>query len=104
MSVVLPSSTEPMVAKRSRRCAARTPGNASEVALALAVLHRRLREAVVGAGGAALGDPADLDLGDDLAEGRRRRPDRAGARRARPSGSEPARRLPFPRPVDAPTR
>ena len=39
----------------------------SEVALALAVFHRGLGDAVVGAGLAALGDPRGGDLGDHLA-------------------------------------
>ena len=42
----------------------------SEVALALAVLHRGLGDAVVGARLAALGDPRRGDLGDDVLERR----------------------------------
>src|SRR5687768_12427971 len=52
----------------------------SEVALALPVLHGRLGEAVVGAGGTPLGQPRRRDLGDDLVERRGRGLDRAGAR------------------------
>ena len=44
---------------------------ASEVANALAVLHRRLADAVVGARLAALGDARRGDLGDDLVDRRR---------------------------------
>src|SRR3954452_686661 len=77
MRVDLPSSTEPAVAKRRSSISSRA---ASEVALALAVLHRSLGEAVVGAGRAAFGQPRDGDLGDDLVVGRRRRLDRAGDR------------------------
>ncbi len=42
------------------------PPRSSEVALALAVLHRRLGEAIVGSGRAPLGDAAGRDLDDDL--------------------------------------
>src|SRR5437870_4399779 len=86
MSVLLPSSTDPAVAKRrssvigslrsSLRCAARS----SEVALALAVLHGGLGELVVGARGTPLGDPAGGHLGDDLLDGGGGRLDRPGAR------------------------
>ena len=40
----------------------------SEVALALAIFHRRLGERVVGAGRAALGDARADDLGDDVVD------------------------------------
>src|SRR5262245_25845511 len=58
----LPSGTRSsvMVFRPPRRGGLCPPGLArrsSEVALALAVLHRRLGELVVGAGRAALGDP-----------------------------------------------
>ena len=67
MRVLLPSSTDPMVAKRSRSMvsapssapAGGEPGNVVmglEVTLALAVLHGGLGEAVVGPGRAPLGD------------------------------------------------
>src|SRR3989442_1447486 len=58
ISVDLPSSTEPAVA--SRRVVA------LEVAGNLAVLHRGLADAVVGARLAALGDPGARDLDDDV--------------------------------------
>src|SRR5690606_5764824 len=51
----------------------------SEVALPLAVLHRGLRGAVVGSGGAALGDPGGRDLLDDLLDRAGRGLDGAGA-------------------------
>src|SRR5579871_4316185 len=75
ISVDLPSSTEPAVAKRSISIR-RSPGGRgrrggpgggsapSEVPLPLAVLHRRLRRAVVDAGRPALGDAGDRGLGD----------------------------------------
>src|SRR2546429_3284562 len=71
ISVDLPSSTEPAVA--SRRVVA------LEVAGNLAVLHRGLADAVVGARLAALGDPGARDLDDDVLERGRRRLDRARA-------------------------
>ena len=59
-----------------------------EVALALAVFHRRLAEGVVGPGRAALGDPRRGDLEDDVL---RRSPRSSRPRRCRscrrPSGS-----------------
>src|ERR1700685_788658 len=78
MSVLFPSSTDPMVANRRRSMvstpssgppAGGEPGNVVmglEVPLTLAVFHRRLRKAVVGPGGSALGDPGRGDLTDDL--------------------------------------
>src|SRR5437764_9008184 len=51
----------------------------SEVALPLAILHRRLGHAVVAARLPALGHFSRSDLGDDLAERARRRFDRARA-------------------------
>src|SRR3954467_13282919 len=71
MSVDLPSSTDPAVARRSE-VALEITGN-------LAVLHRGLARAVVGARLAALGDARRRDLGDDLVERRGGRLDRAGA-------------------------
>ena len=71
---------------------------ASEVPLALAVLHRGLGHPVVGAGGAALGEPAGGDLGDDLrgacARPTRRRRCSSCRRRcgSGPCGSRPSRR------------
>src|SRR5204863_6725813 len=73
MSVDLPSSTEPAVASRSEVTAA------LEVAGNLAVLHGGLADAVVGARLAALGDPRERDLGDDLVERRGAGLDRARA-------------------------
>src|SRR5262249_17899385 len=57
----------------------RPPGSPSEVPLAFAVLHRGLGGAVVGPGGAALGEPGDRHLGDDVVDRGRVRADRAGA-------------------------
>src|SRR5580692_11594561 len=91
MSVLLPSSTDPMVAKRRRSMvsaptsappAGGEPGRVVmglEVALALAVLHRRLREAVVGPGGPPLRDARTGDLADDLLHGVGARAHRARA-------------------------
>src|SRR5579862_1728550 len=83
MSVDLPSSTDPMVANRSsvEPDAGSAPGVAviSEVTLPLAVLHRRLRDPVVGPGGAPLAHPRGADLGDHLVEGEGRRAYGAGA-------------------------
>src|ERR1700722_1360525 len=78
MRVLFPSSTDPMVAKRRRSIvstpssgppAGGEPGNVVmglEVPLTLAVFHRGLREAVVGPGCSALGDPGRRDLTNDL--------------------------------------
>src|SRR5436190_17658804 len=64
MRVDFPSSTEPHVTRRrSSACWA-----ASEIADTLAVLHRSLGEAVVGARLAALGQPRRRDLVDDSAD------------------------------------
>src|SRR5947207_1957285 len=84
MSVDLPSSTDPAVAKRNNSItrvdsapAFRPSGHASaaspslEVALALAVFHAGFGDAVVGAGGAALGEPRRCDLEDDVLHRRR---------------------------------
>src|ERR1700683_1397074 len=78
MRVLLPSSTEPMVANRKRSIvstpssgppAGGEPGNVVmglEVPLALAIFHGGLREAVVGSGRSPLRDPRGGDLADDL--------------------------------------
>src|SRR5438067_13202669 len=58
ISVDLPSSTEPAVTSLS--------SSALKVTDTLAVLHRRLAHAVVGARLAALGHARCRDLGDDL--------------------------------------
>src|SRR5579872_1447523 len=81
ISVDLPSSTEPTAAKRRRSVAAgwtrpaawsattlRYSSGALEVALALAILHGRLGELVVGPGGATLADRGGGHLGDDLVD------------------------------------
>src|SRR4051812_21721526 len=74
ISVDLPSSTEPAVARRSRSERATEPYPwplrpwPLEVAGNLAVLHRGLARAVVGARLAALGDLRGGDLGDDRVE------------------------------------
>src|SRR3954466_15492508 len=74
ISVDLPSSTEPAVARRSRSERATEPYPwplppwPLEVAGNLAVLHRGLARAVVGARLAALGDLRGGDLGDDGVE------------------------------------
>src|SRR3970040_1175050 len=73
MSVLLPSSTLPAVAKRSG-CMERL-----EVALLLALLHRRLRGLVVHTGGAPLGEPRHHGLLDDRFHRGSARFDRAGA-------------------------
>src|SRR5437667_11910390 len=74
ISVDLPSSTEPAVTSRRRSVAARL-----EVTDTFPVLHRGLREAVVRAGLAALGDLRRSDLLDHLVHGRRTGLDAAGA-------------------------
>src|SRR5919202_1978991 len=85
ISVDLPSSTEPAVARRSRSERATEPYPLPlrplplEVAGNLAVLHRGLADPVVGARLAALGDLRRGDLGDDGVELRRRRGDSARA-------------------------
>src|ERR1700719_4761445 len=98
ISVLLPSSTAPAVVKRSRssvtarrlrerdhpgaRGSARPQKSlwrALEVARLLAVLHRRLRHAVVGARLAALGDARGGDLGHHLGQ--------RGGLRAHPAGA-----------------
>src|SRR5262252_1577072 len=81
MRVLLPSSTEPMVAKR-RRSIVSTPSSAPpaggepgnvvmglEVPLALAVLHGGLGEPVVGPRRSPFGHPRRRDLPDDLLHG-----------------------------------
>src|SRR3954451_7818093 len=77
ISVDLPSSTEPAVARRRRSAISGLP---SEVALALAVLHRRDGHAVVAARLPALGDARGGDLLDDRLDGRGRGPHGAGHR------------------------
>src|SRR3954471_18042418 len=85
ISVDLPSSTEPAVARRSRSERATEPYPwplppwRLEVAGNLAVLHRGLAGAVVGARLAALGDLRGGDLGDDRVELRGGRGDGARA-------------------------
>src|SRR5918998_4202352 len=71
--VDFPSSTLPAVTTRRRSLI-------SEVPLPLAVLHRGLRQAVVGPGGAALGEPAGRHLGQHLVHCGRMRFDGPGAR------------------------
>src|SRR3954453_18187270 len=85
ISVDLPSSTEPAVARRSRSERATEPYPwplrplPLEVAGNLAVLHRGLARAIVGARLAALGDLRGGDLGDDSVELRGGRGDGARA-------------------------
>src|SRR3954449_6840414 len=85
MSVDLPSSTEPAVARRSRSERATEPNSwplrplPLEVAGNLAVLHRGLADPVVGARLAALGDLRGGDLGDGRVELRGGRGDGARA-------------------------
>src|SRR4051794_14172775 len=85
ISVDLPSSTEPAVARRSRSDRATDAAPCPfvpwplEVAGNLAVLHGGLADAVVGAGLAALGDLRRGDLGHHVVQGGRGRGDRAGA-------------------------
>src|SRR3954469_6896426 len=85
ISVDLPSSTEPAVARRSRSERATEPYPwplrplPLEVAGNLAVLHRGLADAVVRARLAALGDLRRGDLGDDRVERRGGRRHRARA-------------------------
>src|SRR3974390_1165082 len=100
MSVLLPSSTEPIVANRRRSMvstpipappAGGEPGNvviALEVALALAVLHCGLGEPVVGPRGAALRDARRGHLADDLVHRVGVGADGAGASRVT-DGAEP---------------
>src|ERR1700750_1583913 len=77
ISVDLPSSTEPAVARRSRSDRATDPlpwplrPVPLEVAGNLAVLHRGLARAVVGPRLAALGDLGGGDLGEHGGERRR---------------------------------
>src|SRR5918997_2509729 len=87
--VDLPSSTEPAVVSRSSDDAAPVirRGPSSEVALPFAVLHGGRGQPVVGAGGAALGEPAGGDLGEDGLDGRGGGLHRAGAGRVA-DGSE----------------
>src|SRR3954467_4176871 len=82
ISVDLPSSTEPAVARRSRSERAIVPRPLPlplEVAGNLALLHRGLADAIVGARLAALGDLRAGDLGDDVVQRGRGRRDGAGA-------------------------
>src|SRR5690349_21075415 len=72
MSVDLPSSTEPQVTRRR--------SSVLEVTDTLAVLHRRLADAVVGPRLTALGDARRRDLRDDLVDRPRLRDDAARAR------------------------
>src|SRR5512133_2198644 len=87
MSVDLPSSTEPHVTRRRSSVA----WACSEVANALAVLHGRLAESIIGARLAALGDVRCSDLLHDLLDRRRPRLDAARARHVA-DGSEANRR------------
>src|ERR1700750_373916 len=80
MSVDLPSSTLPTVAKRRGAARSGSVITGSEVAQALAVFHAGLGDAIGGARGAALGDPGDGRLGDDVLDREGRRLD---GRRAR---------------------
>src|SRR3954469_21125042 len=75
ISVDLPSSTEPAVTSRSSSVSR----NSLEVANALAILHRRLGDAVVGAGLAALGDARRSNLVHDRIDRRGVAHDAAGA-------------------------
>ena len=76
-----------------------------EVPLALAVFHRGLGHLVVGAGGAALGEPGGGDLGDHRVQRGRRRSRRRRCRTCRrPCGSAPAASRPSRRPSGRPTR
>src|SRR5437764_3187413 len=75
ISVDLPSSTEPAVTMR-RSSASR---NSLEVANALAVLHRRLADAVVRSGLATFRDPGGRDLRHDLVDRRGVADNAAGA-------------------------
>src|SRR5215207_253849 len=77
MSVDLPSSTEPAVANRRSSMCVSQPF--LEVALALAVFHAGLTDAVVGPRGAALGDAGHRGLLDDRLYARCHRLDGAGA-------------------------
>src|SRR4051812_15060334 len=84
ISVDLPSSTEPAVARRSRSERATRPLPLPlplplEVAGNLAVLHRGLADAVVRARLAALRDLRRRDLGDDVVQRGRGRRHGAGA-------------------------
>src|SRR5437588_9538069 len=87
MRVDLPSSTEPAVAMRNNSELRRRMAYAlwvadgadplsciSEITFTLAILHRRLSDAIVGAGLPALGDSGGGDLSHHLLER-----DRAGA-------------------------
>src|SRR6185312_4221560 len=78
--VDLPSSTEPHVTRRRSSVPSAMNGLVLEVADTLPVLHRGLREAVIGARLAPLGDPRRRDLADDLVDRRCVRADTAGAR------------------------
>src|SRR6185369_5823504 len=85
ISVDLPSSTEPAVAKR-RRSICRCCGVSStevmlEVPLTLAVFHGRLAHLVVAAGRPALGDAGGRDLVDHLVDRVRVAADGGGAGR-----------------------
>src|SRR4029453_16136452 len=86
MRVDLPSSTEPHVTRRRSS----VDWACSEVANALAVLHRRFAEAIVGARLSALGDVRRGDLLHALPHRRRPRLDAAGARHVA-DGTEPDR-------------
>src|SRR4051812_25725336 len=84
ISVDLPSSTDPAVARRRRseRDTPAAPFTAPaplEVTGNLAVLHGGVADAVVRARLTALGDAGRRDLGHDVVQRRRRRGDRAGA-------------------------
>src|SRR3984957_16100179 len=85
ISVLLPSSTDPAVVKRSRSSVI------LEIPCLLAVLHRRLRDAVIGACLAPLGDARRRDLQHDLLQ--RRRPRAHAARAAHVAHRAVAHRL-----------
>src|SRR3954447_5140804 len=81
-----PASPAPCGSSRERS------SRSLEVALFLAVFHAGFGDAVVGAGGAALGEPGGGDLDDDVVRVRRRRLDAAGAGGVA-DGAEPDGRL-----------
>src|SRR4051812_22585551 len=92
INVDLPSSTEPAVAilrSVAISCAfSSSRKHSSEIPLALAIFHARFGDAVVGAGGAAFGQPRHRGLGDHLGHRAGQRFDAAGARDVA-DGAEP---------------